>query len=106
MNKNLIIGIVVVILLLLGLGFFFLTRTQSPSSTPSAESVTEETQGTNGQVSQKQSLKSLLGLGNSQMCEFSDDTSGSTGKVYVSAGKMRGDFATVVNGEVTSSHMY
>jgi len=40
------------------------------------------------------------------MCEFSDNTSGSSGKVYVSAGKMRGDFATVVNGEVAASHMY
>jgi hypothetical protein len=105
MNKNLIIGIVVVVLLLLGLGFFFITRNSTLVST-SSETTTEESQESTGVMSQKQSLRSLLGLGTSQICEFSDNASGSSGKVYVSSGKMRGDFATVVNGEVTSSHMY
>lgn len=103
--KKVLPVIVIVVLLLLGLGFFFITRNSPPASAPS-ESTPEANQKPTGATSQKQSLRSLLGLGTSQMCEFTDDASSSSGKVYVSAGKMRGDFATIVNGEVASSHMY
>ena len=107
MNKNLIIGIVVLLLLLLaGLGFFFISRSSTPTTATSTQTTTQENQEPTVSMGQKQSLRSLLGLGTSQMCEFSDETSGSTGKVYVSSGKVRGDFATVVNGEASSSHMY
>lgn len=54
------------------------------------------------------SLKNLLSLGKSQMCtyEYTNPESGSVkGVVYLSSGKMRGDFTTTANGKPYSGSM-
>lgn len=55
----------------------------------------------------KMSLSTLLASSVSQKCTFTNktDTSESSGTVYVSGGKMRGDFKTVASGRTMQSHM-
>lgn len=101
MNKNIIIGLVIVILLLVGGGgYMFLNRSQTNPQTTSTQPAENTTQTTS-----KASLKSLMSLGNNQTCTFEDTQSGSSGTVYISSGKFRGDFSSNVNGTVTGSHM-
>jgi hypothetical protein len=40
------------------------------------------------------------------MCNFTDPESTTSGQIYMSAGRVRGDFSTVVEGNVVKSHMY
>jgi hypothetical protein len=40
------------------------------------------------------------------MCNFSDKESTTSGQIYMSAGRVRGDFSTVVEGNEVKSHMY
>ncbi len=53
------------------------------------------------------SLKALFALGTSQKCTFSNstDVAQSSGEVYVTSGKMRGDFSSVAAGQTVQSHM-
>jgi len=105
--KKVIPILVIVILVLLGLGFFLITR--NPSSTAPDSTQNQNLQEDNlqtGTVGSKQSLRALLGLPTSQTCEYTDDRTGSGGKVYVSSGRFQGDFSNVVNGQVSTSHIY
>lgn len=56
-------------------------------------------------TTQKKSLFDFLSMAGSQKCTFSDKSDGSSGAVYVSSGKMRGDFQRPENGKTNASHM-
>ena len=108
MNKTyLIIACAAVVLLLAG-GVFLLLG-NSKSSTPSTQKTGVETQTsantTPADSLEKTSLKALMSGTTNQQCTFTDTESGSSGTVYVSGGKFRGDFNSQVNGVVQSSHM-
>lgn len=55
----------------------------------------------------QKSLAELLALGTTQQCTFSQNVNGSTnsGTFYLGAGKMRGDFNSVTNGQTMMAHM-
>jgi hypothetical protein len=92
MNKKVMIVAVVLILLLVG-GYFIMK----------GRSKTLSTTGTSQEESSPASLKDLISKGIAQSCTYSNE--GSTGKFYVSGAKVRGDFETTVEGNVTKSHM-
>ncbi|MDO8497428.1 MAG: hypothetical protein Q7S61_02680 [bacterium] len=100
MSKQIIVVAVIVILLGAG-GFFFMskdsTNTKSPTDEVSQEGMTEKTGG-------PKSIKDLFSLGTAQQCTFKD-TAENGGTVYVSGGKMRGDFTTVSGNKTIQSHM-
>jgi hypothetical protein len=103
MKKTTII-IVVVLLLLLAGGAFFLANKSHKTSTQSEQTVTAQNQ-TQQMSTQKKSLFDFFSMAGSQKCTFSDKTNGGSGTVYVSSGKMRGDFQSTDNGKTSASHM-
>ena len=100
MNKTLLL--IVALVLLIGGGAYFVMsgRTSQTAMTPSYTQNQETTAPSN----QPKSLKDLLTMGQSQTCTFTDP-SGTGGTVYVSNGKMRGDFSSVSAGQTVQSHM-
>jgi len=54
---------------------------------------------------QKKSLFDFFSMAGSQKCIFSDSNNNSSGTVYISDGKMRGDFQSQNSGKTESSHM-
>ncbi len=56
-------------------------------------------------ATQTLSLKGLMGMSGNQTCTFDDSTSGSSGSVYISSGKMRGDFSAKKDTTETTSHV-
>ncbi len=102
MNKKLAVVLVILILLLLGGGVLVMNNksVQTPTPTPTAEptkATAAEAQGT---------IKSLLTSGVPQSCTFTSEKQASTsGTVYVSAGKMRGDFTTINQGQSMTGHL-
>jgi len=58
-------------------------------------------------LSEKSSLKNLLTRSGSHMCTFDETTANSqnSGTVYISNGRMRGDFTSVISGKTVQSHM-
>lgn len=101
MNSKLV-GIGVVVVVLLGLGWWSMQGRGTGQ-----EASTGETQESAAPTSGPTSLKGLLGLGLAQQCTFSDTTEGAmtSGTVYVSNGKMRGDFTSTTGGQTVTSHM-
>jgi len=87
MNKKVLIAIAV--LLVLGAGIFVIKN--------------KSTQNSSGQVTEKstspKTLKEIFGLGLAQKCTYG------TGVVYVSDGKMRGDFKAPSESPSGGSHM-
>jgi hypothetical protein len=108
MNKKtgIVIGIVILLLLLLGVGIFLMKKPQSQIQTPKTEqpgttqnAAPETAQGT---------LKSLLAMGKSVQCSFSNaatDSAKVSGTLYVAGGKMRGDFQSTSGDTSINSHM-
>lgn len=103
MNNKVIIGIVVVIIVLLGI--FMINRNKSNqtevASNNSSANSASQTSVESG------SLKSLISAGQTRKCTFKSNESGvdSSGTVYASGGKMRGDFGATVNGKEMMTHM-
>ena len=96
MNKKVIIVVAVLILLLVG-GYFFMARRPALVVTPG---------NTQEQATTPSSLRDLIAKGTSQSCTYSTDKS--QGTIYLSGGKIRGDFnitAGEANGQTTISHM-
>jgi hypothetical protein len=91
-DKKVILIVVVLILLLVGGYFIMKGKSKAPSTT-----------GTSQEESSPSSLKDLISKGIAQSCTYSNE--GSSGKFYVSGSKVRGDFETTVEGNVTKSHM-
>lgn len=94
MNKKILI--VVAVLLLIGVGYLLYMKVKSPAGQLSTLTGTSQGQ-------KPGSLKDLLTLGTAQTCTFNNQ--GSAGKVYVSGGKVRGDFDTTTESTTTKSHM-
>jgi hypothetical protein len=102
MKKPVTIIVVVVILILLGAGVFYLLGSHSTSS-QSQQAAAPQSQPM--QTTQKKSLLDFFSMAGSQKCTFSNSTNNSSGTVYVSGGKMRGDFQSSDNGKTNASHM-
>src|SRR5579863_2306710 len=101
-NKTTVIVIAVIVLLILAAGAYKLMHHMQAAS-QSGESA--NTQSQSQPSAQKKSLFDLFSMAGSQKCTFSDSTSNSSGTVYVSSGKMRGDFQATNEGKTTQSHM-
>jgi hypothetical protein len=97
-NKKLLIAIGI-LLLIVGVGAYFFMSSRLGSTTPT----TQQT-ATSGESSAQKSLRDLIALGESQECLFSTSEE-SSGTIYITSGKMRGDFSSTVEGETTISHM-
>lgn len=95
MNKKFLPLLAVGALLLLGIGGFAVLN-MNKASLPNA--VKEEVS------SGKDSLKGLLSSKTPQKCTFKDET-GNEGTVYVSGGKMKGDFTSTIDGKTTMTHV-
>ncbi len=102
MNKNLYIVVGLVILVLIGGGAYMMMN-KNTSSSPSG-TVSEQKPVAGSTV---KSLKDLLTSGVSQKCTFKDKNENidMDGVTYVTAGKMRTDFNTTVNGKMMTTHM-
>ncbi len=102
MNNKKIIGVVVGIIIVIIIGYLLMNKGANNTGGIS-NSGSETTGGGQGQ----KSFKTLLAQGGSQKCSVSYATGGvsSQGTVYVSSGKMRGDFSTAVNGQTNVAHM-
>lgn len=98
MNKK-TLGIVVVILLVLAVVWFALS-----GSNKNAPDGKGQEKSSNSKMT---SLKELEALNKPQKCVFKDESSAEQvqGLVYVSQGKMRGDFGMVSEGKTIRSHM-
>ncbi len=104
MNKTARIILVVVILILLGGGAAYLFGKSHKAPTQSEQTATSQNQ-TQQMSTQKKSLFDFFSMAGSQKCTFSDKTNGGSGNVYISGGKMRGDFQSTDTGKTNTSHM-
>lgn len=96
MKKKVIVILVIVALAVLA--YFFLVAKRpavAPAINPSGNTEEESSSPT--------SLKDLLSKGIAQSCTFKSE--GSTGTIYMSGGKVRGDFDATVEGQTMKSHM-
>jgi hypothetical protein len=101
MNSKVIAGIVILIVIIGGA--FLLTRDKGSDVASNNEAVDAES----SVDTESASIKSLLTADRNQTCTFTS-TEGdmkSEGTVYVSGGKMRGDFSTTTSGQTNVSHM-
>lgn len=108
MSNRIVIGILVIIALILaGAGATWLRNsTSSPESSPVAQVDTSvKATASAGEVNTQMSLKELWASANSQKCTFADAESNTSGTVFVSQGKMRGDFSTRSQNQTLNSHM-
>src|SRR6266480_7634128 len=104
MKKTTLIIVVVLILIVLGGGAFYLMGRSQKSPSQSTQNATSQNQASQ-MSTQKKSLFDFFSMAGSQKCTFSDKTNGGSGSVYVSGGKMRGDFQSTDNGKTSVSHM-
>lgn len=89
-NKNILIGVAVVAVVALG-AYLVINKTVMLPSLGSKQT----------------SIKALLAAGTNQNCTFTttNGESSSSGEVFITAGKLRGDFTSVTAGKTTKSHM-
>lgn len=106
-NNLLIIAAVIVLVILLGGAGFMLLNKKSPPAVQNNIAKTSPTPG--AMTNAAKTLVDLLSSGQSQRCTFSvqnTDTSSTQGTVYVSGGKLRGDFtATDKTGKKVDTSM-
>lgn len=102
-NKTTPIIVVVVVVLLIIAGAYYVMHKHSAMISGQAANPLGQSQAS----PQKKSLFDFFSLAGSQKCTFSDSTSKSAGTVYVSSGKMRGDFQETNNstGQTQQTHM-
>ena len=103
MNKKLGVIIVIIVLLLLG-GGAYVMMSKSKSAQPPTATTPQPTETTTTASQVRGTLKGLLTSALPQTCSFTNDT-GASGSVYVSGGKMRGDFTATNQGKTFSGHM-
>jgi len=98
MNKK-TIGIVVAILVIAGAGWMIMSGRNKNNPVGKQEKADSGFKQT--------SLKELEAMTSPQKCTFKDETSAEQiqGLVYISKGKMRGDFGMVSQGKTIKSHM-
>lgn len=111
MGNRVIVGILVVIALILtGAGAtWFKNASQIKSNTvensPSPDSVLSPSPEATPPTDTRKSIRDLFATSGNQKCTFSDSQNSSSGTIYTSSGKMRGDFQTVSKGQTLISHM-
>lgn len=91
-TKNIIL--IVLVLLIVGIGIYFFMNKSGTSAMPET-------------ASGPTSLTALMALGIPQKCDFSDTTNPeaqTSGTVYVSGGKSRGDFTSTAGGQTFHAH--
>lgn len=107
MNKKIIVGIVLllVILALLGGGYWWMKKGQAPA-TPQPQTTVPAVQNATPQTVEG-TIQSLLSSGRSVQCTFNSATTSAQvkGTIYVSGGKMRGDFEVVTKAVTVISHL-
>lgn len=102
MGKSLIIaGVAGVLIIAAAAAYLTVGKPASTSPTPTASIEVESTETAS---TESKSLKDLMAMGQNQSCTFEDET-GNSGSVYASSGRVRGDFATNINGKLESSHL-
>lgn len=102
MSKQL--GVIIgVVILALVIGAVAYTQVKKPQK--SSETSMQTSPNTEESIS-KGSIKSLLSAGKNVTCDITyTDQPGSSGTVYVTGNKMRGDFTVNVNNKAVESHM-
>lgn len=104
MNKKILI--VLIILILIGVGVYLFTK--KPSQSIKQETVNSQDNTTNTENKTTQgTLKSLLTAGKSQKCTYSKnlESVSLSGTVYISNGKMRGDYVSGTEQMKVNGHM-
>ncbi len=105
MNKKTLVLVVILVLLVLGGGAYVMKHKSAgapaaPTTAVTASPTKATTAGVQG------TLKSLLTSGETQTCTFtSQKQANTTGTIYVSGGKMRGDFTSTNQGQTVTGHM-
>lgn len=100
---QLAIAAVIVVLLILAGAFYVLGKSKKTQTETPASQATEAPES-----EQSGSIKSLLSMGKNVACDVSYDMdqNKTSGKVYVSGGKMSGDFSiTTADGKTMDTHM-
>ncbi len=107
MGNKVVIGILVIITLILaGAGVTWFKNSASlKTDQPALEATTSPAAQASVSSDTRMALKDLFSSSKSQKCTFSDTNSGSSGTIYMSDGKMRGDFTSVSQGQTAMSHM-
>lgn len=106
MNKKLGVIIVIIVLLLLGGGAFVMSHKSTKSTAAQTATTTVNPTETAANKGTLGSLKSLMTSALPQTCTFSTQKQASTnGTIYVSGGKLRGDFTSTNQGQTINGHM-
>jgi hypothetical protein len=111
MGNRVVIGILIVITLILtGAGFTWFknnsqSKVSSTESSPSPETTSSPAVEASVTTDTRKSIRDLFATSGNQKCTFSDSQNSSSGTIYTSSGKMRGDFQTVSKGQTLISHM-
>lgn len=106
MTNRIVIGILVVVALVLsGAGFTWIKNQSSQPTVTSSPMASAQVQSSVSVQAQQLSLMDLWKSQSSQKCTFSDTSTKTSGTVYVSDGKVRGDFRINSQGQVLNSHM-
>jgi len=112
MNKKILLILGILVLVLLGAGVFFLSKLGSTQNQPELiqnQKTPSTAQSNTGNKSGpiETTLKSLLSMGKSLKCSFSNNTKDASvsGTVYAGSGKVRQDFQTNAAGIATSGHV-
>jgi hypothetical protein len=108
MGNKVTIGVLVLITLIIsGAGFTWFKNNSQTSSAPLPSSVLQSSSNPTPSIESdtRLALKDIFASSKTQKCTFSDTTSGSSGTVYISDGKMRGDFISAIQGQTVTSHM-
>jgi hypothetical protein len=100
-----IVGILLIILVL-GVGAYLLMKKSPQSSTNQAPVATQNKPDSTKQTIQG-TLKSLLSAGKSQKCTYSNkaESASINGTIYITSGKMRGDFVSGTEEKKVNGHM-
>jgi hypothetical protein len=108
MGNKVTIGILIVITLILsGAGFTWFKNNSQTSSSPLPSPLLQSSvsPSASAESDTRVTLKDLFASSKNQKCTFSDSSSGSSGTVYITGNKMRGDFSSTVHGQTVISHM-
>ncbi len=106
MSKKIVIILAVIVILLVGIAGY--TKLNKSSSSPVQDtSGSSQQTGTSDETMSKGSIQGLLGQGKNVSCTISyPDAKIQDSKVYISGGKMRGDFSVMTDENKTvDSHM-
>lgn len=105
MNKKIGVIILVVLLVLLGGGAYVMMNKSSKTPTAEGTPTASPTETTAQAALTQGTLKSLMGLAKPQTCTFTSSDATTTGTVFVTDGKMAGDFTTTKEGNTVTAHM-